>query len=119
MGIITTKDGTEIYYKDWGKGQPIVFSHGWPLSTDDWDTQMLLFLKHGYLAVGVAHNVTACNLFCGPKWREAASLRQLLIGSRRATTHERLNLRRRQLSVFVGIHRLEDFGMSGLEFLKR
>ena len=55
----------------------------------------------------------------GRRWREAASLRQLLIGSRRATTHERLNLRRRQLSVFVGIHRLEDFGMSGLEFLKR
>ena len=37
MGTITTEDGTEIYYKDWGKGQPIVFSHGWPLSADDWD----------------------------------------------------------------------------------
>ena len=42
MGTITTKDGTEIYYKDWGKGQPIVFSHGWPLSADDWDTQTVL-----------------------------------------------------------------------------
>jgi pimeloyl-ACP methyl ester carboxylesterase len=47
MPMITTKDGTEIYYKDWGKGQPIVFSHGWPLSADDWDTQMLFFLNHG------------------------------------------------------------------------
>jgi Alpha/beta hydrolase family len=51
MGTITTKDGTEIYYKDWGKGQPIVFSHGWPLSADDWDTQMLFFLKHGYRVI--------------------------------------------------------------------
>ena len=41
MGMITTADGTEIYYKDWGSGQPIVFSHGWPLSSDDWDNQML------------------------------------------------------------------------------
>ncbi|HWA99571.1 MAG TPA: alpha/beta hydrolase [Pirellulales bacterium] len=37
MGMITTKDGTNIYYQDWGAGQPIVFSHGWPLSSDDWD----------------------------------------------------------------------------------
>ena len=37
MGIVKTKDGIEIFYKDWGKGQPIVFSHGWPLSADDWD----------------------------------------------------------------------------------
>ena len=41
MPTITTKDGTEIFYKDWGSGQPIVFSHGWPLSADDWDTQLL------------------------------------------------------------------------------
>jgi pimeloyl-ACP methyl ester carboxylesterase len=39
MGTITTTDGTEIFYKDWGSGQPIVFSHGWPLSADDWDTR--------------------------------------------------------------------------------
>src|SRR5260221_12342706 len=51
MATITTKDGTQIYYKDWGKGQPIVFSHGWPLSADDWDTQMLFFLKHGYRVI--------------------------------------------------------------------
>jgi non-heme chloroperoxidase len=51
MSIIKTKDGTEIFYKDWGKGQPIVFSHGWPLSADDWDTQMMFFLNHGYRVV--------------------------------------------------------------------
>src|SRR6202012_3993241 len=48
MDTVTTKDGLQIYYKDWGKGQPIVFSHGWPLSADDWDNQMLFFLSHGY-----------------------------------------------------------------------
>ena len=48
MGMITTKDGTEIYYKDWGKGQPIVFHHGWPLTADDWDNQMMFFLAQGY-----------------------------------------------------------------------
>jgi non-heme chloroperoxidase len=41
MSSITVKDGTEIYYKDWGTGQPIMFHHGWPLSADDWDNQML------------------------------------------------------------------------------
>ena len=48
MPTITTKDGTEIFYKDWGSGQPIVFSHGWPLSADDWDAQLLFFLHHGH-----------------------------------------------------------------------
>jgi non-heme chloroperoxidase len=48
---ITTKDGVEIFYKDWGTGQPIVFSHGWPLSADDWDNQMLFFLSHGYRVI--------------------------------------------------------------------
>src|SRR3979411_2052798 len=47
MGTIKTKDGIEIFYKDWGKGQPIVFSHGWPLSADDWDEQLLCFFNHG------------------------------------------------------------------------
>jgi non-heme chloroperoxidase len=51
MGTITTSDGIEIFYKDWGSGQPIVFSHGWPLSADDWDTQMMFFLGHGYRVV--------------------------------------------------------------------
>jgi non-heme chloroperoxidase len=51
MPTITTIDGTEIFYKDWGSGEPIVFSHGWPLSADDWDTQMLFFLQHGYRVI--------------------------------------------------------------------
>jgi non-heme chloroperoxidase len=51
MSTITTRDGVEIFYKDWGKGQPIVFSHGWPLSADDWDGQMMFFLKHGYRVI--------------------------------------------------------------------
>jgi non-heme chloroperoxidase len=51
MSTITVKDGTSIYYKDWGKGQPIVFSHGWPLTADDWDTQMLFFGERGYRVI--------------------------------------------------------------------
>ncbi len=51
MSKITVKDGTEIYYKDWGTGQPIVFHHGWPLSGDDWDAQMMFFLGHGYRVI--------------------------------------------------------------------
>src|SRR4051812_26617200 len=51
MSKIIVKDGTEIYYKDWGTGQPIVFHHGWPLSADDWDAQMMFFLAHGYRVI--------------------------------------------------------------------
>jgi non-heme chloroperoxidase len=51
MPTVTTKDGIEIFYKDWGSGQPIVFSHGWPLSADDWDAQMLFFLDQGIRVV--------------------------------------------------------------------
>ena len=51
MPTVTTSDGVEIFYKDWGSGQPIVFSHGWPLSADDWDAQMLFFLGHGYRVI--------------------------------------------------------------------
>src|SRR5712672_1985811 len=51
MPAITTRDGIEIFYKDWGTGQPIVWSHGWPLSADDWDAQLLFFLDHGYRVI--------------------------------------------------------------------
>ena len=51
MPRITTKDGTQIYYKDWGKGQPLVFSHGWPLSADAWEDQMIFLAAHGYRCI--------------------------------------------------------------------
>lgn len=51
MPFVKTKDGVDIFYKDWGKGQPIVFSHGWPLSADDWDAQMMFFVNHGFRVV--------------------------------------------------------------------
>ena len=48
MGMITTRDGAQLYYKDWGTGQPVVFSHGWPLSADSWEAQMLFLAANGY-----------------------------------------------------------------------
>ncbi|HET6969529.1 MAG TPA: alpha/beta hydrolase [Phenylobacterium sp.] len=51
MPTITTKDGAQIFYKDWGSGQPVVFSHGWPLTADDWDAQMMFFASRGYRAI--------------------------------------------------------------------
>lgn len=52
-GIVTAADGTRLFYKDWGRGQPIMFHHGWPLSADDWDGQMLYFLAQGYRVVAM------------------------------------------------------------------
>ena len=51
MKKVSTKDGVDIFYKDWGSGQPIVFSHGWPLSSDDWDPQMMFFLNSGFRVI--------------------------------------------------------------------
>src|SRR4030095_6794871 len=51
MSYVTTKDGLQIYYKDWGQGQPIVFSHGWPLSADGWDAQMIFFASNGFRCI--------------------------------------------------------------------
>ena len=51
MSTIRTKDGTEIFYKDWGSGQPIVFHHGWPLTADDWDAQLLFFVQQGFRVI--------------------------------------------------------------------
>jgi non-heme chloroperoxidase len=51
MSYITTDDGTQIFYKDWGEGQPVVFSHGWPLSSDSWEAQMLLLASNGYRCI--------------------------------------------------------------------
>ena len=53
MSTVTTKDGTEIYYKDWGEGPAVTFSHGWPLSSDMWDGQMLFLAQKGFRAIAL------------------------------------------------------------------
>ena len=59
MSMLKLKDGTELYYKDWGTGQPIVFHHGWPLSSDDWDAQMMFFLQEGFRVIAMTDAVMA------------------------------------------------------------
>ena len=61
MDMLTLKDGTQIYYKDWGTGQPIFFHHGWPLSADDWDAQMMFFLERGYRVIAHDGSGHACS----------------------------------------------------------
>ena len=65
--FVTTKDGVDIFYKDWGPkdAQPIVFHHGWPLSSDDWDAQMLFFLSKGFRVVAMIAVVTGAR----PRWQ--------------------------------------------------
>ena len=67
MTTISTQDGTRIFFKDWGPrdAQPIVFHHGWPLSADDWDNQMLFFLREGYRGSRTTGAATAARRTCG------------------------------------------------------
>ena len=80
MSTITTKDGTQIYFKDWGTGQPLFFHHGWPLSADDWDAQMMFFLEQGYrviahdrrgLLLGHSPVIVYLSFFEPPPWLPA------------------------------------------------
>jgi non-heme chloroperoxidase len=66
MNYVTTKDGAKIYYKDWGTGQPIVFSHGWPLCADAWDVQMLFLLQKGYRVIALATKWTRMRTISRP-----------------------------------------------------
>lgn len=93
MSKIITKDGVEIFYKDWGKGQPIVFSHGWPLSADDWDAQMLFFLSKGYRVI--AHDRRGHH---GRKGRSATCEADRRAAQASEVEHERLSVARDQLS---------------------
>ena len=63
MSTITTKDGTQIYYKDWGTGQPVVFSHGWPLTADAFEDQMFFLAANGYRCIALEEKVNRCVRF--------------------------------------------------------
>ena len=70
MSTVTTKDGTSIFYKDWGTGPTVVFSHGWPLNADAWDAQMMFFGQRGYRVI--AHDRRGngrSSAACRPRWR--------------------------------------------------
>ncbi|MER5489536.1 alpha/beta hydrolase, partial [Streptomyces sp. NPDC002812] len=71
MSFVTTSDGTDIFYKDWGTGRPVMFHHGWPLSSDDWDAQMLFLVRRGYRVIAhdrrvVVHVVPVADLGGAP-----------------------------------------------------
>ena len=66
MATITISDGTQIFYKDWGEGQPVVFSHGWPLNADAWDDQLPLVASNGYRAVAHGRRARAAPASPGP-----------------------------------------------------
>jgi len=70
MPFIATKDGTQIYYKDWGRGQPVVFSHGWPLNADAWEDQMVFLAEKGYRCIAMIAGATEgqANLGMGMTW---------------------------------------------------
>ena len=67
MPTIVTRDGTEIYYKDWGSGPPVVFSHGWPLTADSWEAQMLFLAARGYPDAKAVHSAEESLIFSLPK----------------------------------------------------
>jgi len=71
MSAIKTKDGTRIYYKDWGTGQPVVFSHGWPLSADSWEAQMMFLASNGYRSI--AHDRRGHGRSSDSRWRPGTS----------------------------------------------
>jgi non-heme chloroperoxidase len=61
MPFIKTRDGTEIFYKDWGSGEPLVFHHGWPLTADDWDAQLMFFLSKGFRVIAHDRRGATCH----------------------------------------------------------
>jgi len=79
MSAITTKDGARIYYKDWGTGEPVVFSHGWPLSADDWEDQMVFLGAHGYRCI--AHDRRGHGRSSQP-WQGNAQIRAGVLADR-------------------------------------
>ena len=79
MSMITTKDDTQIYYKDWGTGQPVVFSHGWPLNADAWDEQLVFLADNGYRAIAPIEDILSGFLLLKPEIFLAASAKHRLI----------------------------------------
>src|SRR5882672_8857216 len=98
MSTITTKDGTTIYYKDWGKGPVVTFSHGWPLNSDAWDGQMLFLAQHGYRCVAHDRRGHGRSSQASATPRAAAKWRAISAGTApSASRKQSLSLRCRRL----------------------
>ena len=91
MGTFTTKDGTSIYYKDWGTGRPVVFSHGWPLSSDAWEDQMVFLAERGYRCIAHdrrGHGARASRgaATVAAKWRATLAATAAPVSARRCSS---------------------------------